>query len=142
MHPRHPTQGTVDGQENGVTNILAASLYQNQKHVSLDGYVYSLRAYPMADPFFNRLGKEERAAVVQGTEIAKVIHRGMTSAQDANAETILKEKGMTVTRLTSAQIDAFRQRSQGPVREWLEKEIGREWIDKLQTATRRDQEQA
>jgi TRAP-type transport system periplasmic protein len=49
---------------------------------------------------------------------------------------------MTVTRLSSAQIDAFRQRSQGPVREWLEKEIGREWIDKLQSATRRAQEPA
>ena len=96
----------------------------------------------MSDRFFNRLGKEEQAAVLQGTEIAKVIHRGMTSAQDANAETTLKEKGMTVTRLTSAQTDAFRQRSQGPVREWLEKEIGREWIDKLQAATRRAQEQA
>jgi TRAP-type C4-dicarboxylate transport system substrate-binding protein len=83
-----------------------------------------------------------QAAVLQGTKIAKVIHRGMTSAQDANAETILKEKGTTVTRLTSAQIDAFRQRSQGPAREWLEKEIGREWIDKLQAATRRVQEQA
>jgi TRAP-type C4-dicarboxylate transport system substrate-binding protein len=30
-------QGVVDGQENGVTNILDASLYQNQKYVSLDG---------------------------------------------------------------------------------------------------------
>ena len=49
--------------------------------------------------------------MLQGTETAKVIHRGMTAAQDANAGTILKEKGMTATRLTSAQIDAFRQRS-------------------------------
>ena len=82
-----------------MTNILAASLYQSQKHVSLDGHVYSLHAYLMSDRFFNRLGKEEQAAVLQGAEIAKVIHRGMTTAQDANAETILKEKGMTVTRL-------------------------------------------
>lgn len=140
--PAALSQGTVDGQENGVTNILAASLYQSQKYVSLDGHVYSLHAYLMSDRFFNRLGKEEQAAVLQGTEIAKVIHRGMTTAQDANAETILKEKGMTVTRLTSAQIDAFRQRSQGPVRDWLEKEIGREWVDKLQAATRRAQEAA
>lgn len=34
-------QGVVDGQENGVTNILAASLYQNQKYITLDGHVYS-----------------------------------------------------------------------------------------------------
>ena len=29
-------QGVVDGEENGVTNILAASLYQSQKYISLD----------------------------------------------------------------------------------------------------------
>ncbi|MCR0983810.1 DctP family TRAP transporter solute-binding subunit [Roseomonas populi] len=140
--PAALSQGTVDGQENGVTNILAASLYQSQKHITLDGHVYSLHAYMMSDRFFNRLGKEEQAAVLQGVEVAKVIHRGMTAAQDANAEVILKEKGMTVQRLTSAQIDAFRQRAQGPVREWLDKEIGREWTEKLQNATRRAQEAA
>ena len=34
-------QRVVDGQENGVTNILAASLYQNQKYITLDGHVWS-----------------------------------------------------------------------------------------------------
>ena len=140
--PAALAQGTVDGQENGVTNILAGSLYQNQKYVTLNGHVYSLHAYLMSDRFFNRLDKAEQAAVMQATEVAKVIHRGMTTAQDANAETILKEKGMTVQRLTSAQIDAFRQRAQGPVRAWLEQEIGKEWIDKLVAATRRAQEAA
>lgn len=134
--PAALAQGTVDGQENGVTNILAASLYQHQRHVTLDGHVYSLHAYLASDRFFGRLGNEERAAVMQGVEVAKVIHRGMTTAQDANAETILRERGMTVQRLTPAQVDAFRQKAQPAVREWLEREIGREWVEKLLAATR------
>jgi C4-dicarboxylate-binding protein DctP len=136
--PAALAQGTVDGQENGVTNILAGSLYQHQRHVTLDGHVYSLHAYLMSDRFWNRLGNEERAAVLQATEIAKVIHRGMTTAQDANAEPILREKGMQVQRLTPAQIDAFRQKAQPAVRQWLEAErdIGRDWVEKLLAATR------
>lgn len=140
--PAALAQGTVDGQENGVTNILAGSLFQHQRHITLNGHVYSLHAYLMSDRFWARLGAEERAAVTQATEIAKVIHRGMTTAQDANAETILRERGMTVQRLTAPQIDAFRQRAQPAVREWLEREIGREWVEKLLTATRAAQSAA
>jgi TRAP-type transport system periplasmic protein len=137
--PAALAQGTVDGQENGVTNILAASLYQHQRYVTLDGHVYSLHAYLVSDRFWNRLGNEQKAAVQQGVEVAKVIHRGMTTAQDANAEPILKEKGMTVTRLSPEQIDAFRQKAQPAVRQWLEGEIGRDWVEKLLAATRQAQ---
>ncbi len=140
--PAALAQGTVDGQENGVTNILAASLYQHQKHITLDGHVYSLHAYLFAERVWGRLGAEERAAIVQGTEIAKVIHRGMTTAQDAAAEPILKEKGMTVQKLTAAQIDAFRRPAQPAVRAWLDAEIGREWSEKLLAATAAAQRQA
>lgn len=136
--PAALAQGTVDGQENGVTNILAGSLYQHQRHITLNGHVYSLHAYLMSERFFGRLGNEERAAVLQATEIAKVIHRGMTAAQDANAEPILREKGMVVQRLTAPQVDAFRRIAQPAVRQWLEAErdIGRDWVEKLVAATR------
>jgi TRAP-type C4-dicarboxylate transport system substrate-binding protein len=124
-------QKVVDGQENGVTNILAASLYQYQKHVSLDGHVYSLHAYLVSDRFFSRLTPQEQAVVRNGVEIAKVIHRGMTTAQDMNARTILEEVGMTVTTLSPEEVDAFRKAAQPAVTDWVAKEAGKEWVDKL-----------
>ena len=127
-------QGVVDGQENGVTNILDASLYQHQSHVTLDGHVYSWHAYLISEDFYQSLSEEERSALHQCTEIAKVIHRGMTAAQDTNAATILGERGMQVTALTRDQRDAFRERAQPAVREWLVGEIGNEWLEKLDAA--------
>jgi len=133
--PAALSQGTVDGQENGVTNILAASLYQSQKHVTLDGHVYSLHAYLMSDAFYQGLTPEQRKAVDEGVEIAKGIHRKMTSEQDMNAGKILSEKGMTVTELTPEQVDAFRKIAQPAVRAHLEKESGKELVGKLIEAT-------
>jgi C4-dicarboxylate-binding protein DctP len=133
--PAALSQGTVDGQENGVTNILAASLYQSQKHVTLDGHVYSLHAYLMSDAFYQGLTPEQRKAVDEGVEIAKGIHRKMTSEQDMNAGKILSEKGMTVTELTPDQVDAFRKIAQPAVRAHLEKESGKELVGKLIEAT-------
>jgi TRAP-type transport system periplasmic protein len=133
--PAALSQGIVDGQENGVTNILAASLYQSQKHVTLDGHVYSLHAYLMSDAFYQGLSPEERKTVDEGVEIAKGIHRKLTSEQDMNAGKILAEKGMTVTDLTPAQIDVFRKIAQPAVQVHLEKESGKELVGKLIEAT-------
>lgn len=132
--PSALAQGVVDGQENGVTNILAADLYEHQRHVSTDGHVYSLHAYMMNDAFFQSLSDDQRRAVLEGIEIAKWIHRGMTAAQDANAATILAGVGMEVTVLTPEQVDAFRDKAQKPVADWVAGEVGQEWVDRLYQA--------
>ncbi|WP_420335158.1 DctP family TRAP transporter solute-binding subunit [Roseibium sp.] len=127
-------QGVVDGQENGVTNIVNASLYQHQKYVSLDGHVFSWHAYMINDDFYESLTDAEKAAVGQCVEISKVIHRGMTAAQDANAATILGEKGLEVIPVSPEQKAKFRELAQPAVREYIVGEIGEEWPGKLDAA--------
>ncbi len=127
-------QGVVDGQENGVTNIVNASLYQHQKYVSLDGHVFSWHAYLMSDAFFNGLTEDEQTAVSQCVEISKTIHRGMTAAQDANATAILSEKGMEVVPVSPEQKAMFREAAQPAVREFVVGEIGADWPDRLDAA--------
>ncbi|WP_217354807.1 DctP family TRAP transporter solute-binding subunit [Ruegeria atlantica] len=127
-------QGVVDGQENGVTNIVNASLYQHQKYVSLDGHVFSWHAYLMSDMFFESLIDDEKKAVEQCVEISKTIHRGMTAAQDANATAILSEKGMEVVPVSPEQKAKFRAAAQPAVREYIVSEIGEEWPDRLDAA--------
>ncbi len=127
-------QGVVDGQENGVTNIVNASLYQHQKYVSLDGHVFSWHAYMMSDSFYDGLTDDQKKAVDQCVEISKTIHRGMTAAQDANATAILSEKGMEVVPVSPSQKADFRAKAQPAVREFIVGEIGAEWPDRLDAA--------
>ena len=124
-------QKVVDGQENGVTNILAASLYQHQKYATLDGHVWSIHAYLVNEKFYQGLSAAERKAVDEGTQKAVAIHRNMTSDQDKNAKSILEKLGMQVTVLSSAEIGQFRKLSQPPVKQWAEKEIGKDYVDRL-----------
>ncbi len=124
-------QKVVDGQENGVTNILAASLYQYQKYVSLDGHVWSVHGYLINERFYQGLSAVERKAVEEGTQKAIAIHRKMTSDQDKNAKEILGKLGMEVTELSAAEIDRFRKLAQPPVKAWAEKEIGKQYVDSL-----------
>lgn len=127
-------QGVVDGQENGVTNIVNASLYQHQRYVSLDGHVFSWHAYMMSDSFYEGLTEGEQQAVNQCVEISKVIHRGMTAAQDANATAILSERGMEVVPVSPEQKAMFREQAQPAVREFIVSEIGEDWPNQLDAA--------
>lgn len=124
-------QKVVDGQENGVTNIIAASLYQSQKYATLDGHVWSIHAYMMNDRFYQGLSAAEKKAVDEGAQKAIAIHRKMTSDQDKNAKPILEKLGMQVYVPTPAQVGEFRRLAQPPVKEWAEKEIGKENVDSL-----------
>lgn len=127
-------QGVVDGQENGVTNIVDASLYQHQRYVTLDGHVFSWHAYMMNEGFYDGLTDDERAAVDTCTEISITIHRGMTAAQDANATTILSDLGMEVIPVSPDERAQFRDLAQPAVREWVVGEIGADWPDRLDAA--------
>lgn len=129
-------QQVVDGQENGVTNILAASLYQYQKYATLDGHIYSLHAYMMNDRFFQKLTPDQQKAVTEGIAIATKIHRDMTSAQDLNARKLLTEKGMEVTELTDEQVAAFREAAQPAVVAWAREELGDQWVDGVLSAVK------
>ena len=124
-------QKVVDGQENGVTNILAASLFQHQKFATLDGHVWSVHGYVVNERFYQGLTAAERKAVDEGTAKAVAIHRKMTSDQDKNAKTILEKVGMQVYVPTAAQIGEFRRLAQPPVRQWAEAEIGKAYVDDL-----------
>jgi TRAP-type transport system periplasmic protein len=124
-------QKVVDGQENGVTNILAASLYQSQKYATLDGHVWSIHAYLINERFYQGLTPTERKAVDEGAQKAIAIHRKMTSDQDKNAKQILEKVGMQVYTPTAAQIGEFKKLAQPPVKQWAEKEIGKEYVDSL-----------
>ncbi len=134
--PAALAQGTADGQENGVTNILAASLFQHQKHVTLDGHVYSLHTYLVSDRFYNTLSDSEKKAVSEGVQIAKKIHNDMTREQDLSAKKVLTEKGMTVTELSAAEVDKFRQLAQPAVRTYLEADVSKEWTERLLAASK------
>ncbi|KXF75897.1 C4-dicarboxylate ABC transporter substrate-binding protein [Paramesorhizobium deserti] len=129
--PAALAQGTVDGQENGVTNIMAASLYQSQKYATLDGHVYSLHAYLIGDTFYEGLTDVEKKAIDSCVVQARDIHRDMTRAQDLSAQKVLTEAGMEVYVPTAEEIAAFRDIAQPAVQKQLEGSIGAEWVSKL-----------
>ena len=89
-------QGTVDGQENPLSVIMAAKFDQVQKHLTLTGHVYSPAIFLMNKASFDKLSAVDKQAFIDAAKEGVKLNRARVDADDATGVTELRAKGMTV----------------------------------------------
>lgn len=89
-------QGTVDGQENPLSVIIAAKFDQVQKHLSLTGHVYSPCVLLMNKAAFDQLSAADKAAFLEAAKEATKANRARVDEDDAKGVADLRAKGMNV----------------------------------------------
>ncbi len=127
-------QGVVDGQENPVSVIQVAKFNEVQKYLTLDGHVYSILPILINDKFFSSLSPDVQKIIVDTAKIMVTISRGQNVYLVANGVKSLQDKGMEVYAPTEKELQMFRDKSQKPVLEFLEKtfsekNVDKKWID-------------
>ena len=121
-------QGTVDGQENPLSVIMAAKFDQVQKHVSLTGHVYSPGIFLMNKGSFDKLSAADKQAFLDAAKEGTKANRARVDADDAMGVSYLRGKGMTVTEnVDKAKFVA----TLAPVYAEFEKQFGKANIDKI-----------
>jgi tripartite ATP-independent transporter DctP family solute receptor len=129
-------QKVADGQENPVTSIKFAKLYEVQKYLTLDGHTYGVSFILINEKFFQSLPKETQTIVKTVAQSAALCSRGIDTIDSTIGTAFLKEKGMEIYVPTAKELAQFRQATQKPVIEYLEKQIGKTWIDKVMKAVK------
>ena len=121
-------QGTVDGQENPLSVIMAAKFDQVQKHLSLTGHVYSPCVMLMSKGAFDKLSAADKTAFMEAAKEAVKANRARVDEDDAKGAAELKSKGMSVVEnVDKAKFVAVL----GPVNAEFEKQFGKAEIDKI-----------
>ncbi len=129
-------QKVVDGQENPVSSIKFAKLYEVQKFLTLDGHTFGVSFMLMNEKFFQSLPKEYQAIVKNAALTSAVSENGIDNLDSSIGLQFLKDKGMEVYSPTPAEKAQFRAVAQPAVIEYLEKQVGRPWIDKVLNAVK------
>ncbi|NWF93835.1 MAG: DctP family TRAP transporter solute-binding subunit [Syntrophaceae bacterium] len=129
-------QKVVDGQENPVSVILSVKFFEVQKYLTLDGHSYGVDFILINDKFFQGLPKETQHILKTAAINAGLIGRGIQQLNSAIGVSQLKEKGMEVYSPNPKERAMFREAAQKPVMEYIEKQIGKAWIDKLMKAVK------
>ncbi|MEW6263252.1 MAG: DctP family TRAP transporter solute-binding subunit [Thermodesulfobacteriota bacterium] len=127
-------QGVVDGQENPVAVILQAKLNEVQKHLTLDGHSYGADFLLINDKVFQELTPDQQTVFKQAAIIAGNCGRSIQQLNSAMGISKLKSMGMTVYSPTPAEKKAFKDKTQGPVIDWMKTQIDPQWIDKVMKA--------
>ena len=129
-------QKVVDGQENPISSIKFGKLYEVQKYMTMDGHTFGVSFNLINEKFFQSLPKEYQTIVKTASLTSVVSEDGIDNLDSAIGLQFLKEKGMEVYTPTAAELAQFRAAAQPPVIEYLEKQIGRPWIDKVLNAVK------
>lgn len=130
-------QTTVaDGQENPIGNIRVARLDEVQKHLVLDGHLYSVVAIFINNKWLQSLPAEYRQAIMMAGRIAAQSTRYLSRVNENIDLEYLKGKGMSVYAPTATEKDAFKQATQAPVIEFLKKSLNPEIVDRIMQETK------
>jgi len=89
-------QGTVDGQENPLSVIMAAKFDQVQKYLTLTGHVYSPAVWLMNKAAFDKLSAADKQAFIEAAKEGTKANRARVAEDDAKGVADLRAKGMNV----------------------------------------------
>ena len=89
-------QGTVDGQENPLSVIMAAKFDQVQKYLTLTAHVYSPAVWLMNKAAFDKLSPADQQAFIEAAKEGTKANRARVAEDDAKGVVDLRAKGMNV----------------------------------------------
>ena len=101
-------------EENPVSSIKFAKLYEVQKYLTLDGHTYGVDFMLINDKFYQSLPKDIQRTLKTASIATATIMRGIQTIDSTLGIQFLKEKGMEVYVPTEKEKAMFRDASQKP----------------------------
>ncbi|MDR5901595.1 TRAP transporter substrate-binding protein [Halomonas icarae] len=125
-------QGTVDGQENPITVIVATKFWEVQDHLSLTGHVYSPAAILGSPILLDGLSDEERGWFIEAARASAEATREEVSRLEREGIELLRENGMTVeTEIDKAPF----QEAVQPAYEIYTEQYGSEMLERVRASS-------
>jgi C4-dicarboxylate-binding protein DctP len=113
--------------ENGMADV--------QKYFSTTEHIYSMTLITINDDFYQGLTPGQQQIIMEaGRLYASVANAFKVSADREYVERIRDEKGLQVHITTAEEKEAFRALSQGPVVDYLNEQLGQEFVDQVLAA--------
>jgi tripartite ATP-independent transporter DctP family solute receptor len=126
--------GVVEGQENAIPTFMVPKLYEVQKHMVLDGHVYSINTVVLNEQWYQSLPDDLKGVIRQASEIALTTNRGLSVANEISGRRFLEAEGVEIYDPTSAEKAQFRNLAQGPALEWLKTKVDPAMLTELMSS--------
>lgn len=121
-------QGIVSGQENATLILYAIGIADVQRYMSVNEHIFGVHGAIINDDYFNALSPAHQDVVREGARVMAYVSATLKAASHAEYLELIREKGVEIHVTTPEEKETFRQASQGPVREYIEAQIGAELV--------------
>jgi tripartite ATP-independent transporter DctP family solute receptor len=101
-------QGTIDGQENPISILVSAKMWETQKNVTLTRHVFTPISFTMSGAFFDKLPAADQEVMRRAAIAGRAANRKYVDEVDASGIAELKKNGMAVVETVDAS--AFQKR--------------------------------
>lgn len=102
-------QGAIDGQENPLSVIVSAKLWEVQKYLTVSGHVYSPAMLIVSPTFWDSLSDEDKKIFADGALKGKEAMRAFVDDSEKNGLDAAKTAGILVNVLSDEQKAQFQQ---------------------------------
>ena len=117
----------VDGQENPVSIVRGAKLYEVQKYMSLTRHAYTAMPLIMNKARFDRLPADQQQALIEAARAAGTFQRELNRMSEASDIAFLKSQGMQIDE--SVDPGPFRKLVTEPVKQLFAEKYGAQLVD-------------
>lgn len=121
----------VDGQDNPLSVIDKARLFEVQKYLTITGHVYTPQSVFMSAKTWAKLSQQERKIVTEAALEAGIYERKLSRSMDAELLADLKKK-MIVNELSASEVQKMRVKLQ-PMWEKYRNQIGVEFANLVES---------
>ena len=121
-------QGTIDGQENPISVLTSAKLWEVQKHLTLTAHVYAPMVLLVSPSFWNGLNAQQKAAFTDGAKIGGKASRVFVDEVEKKGVEEARKHGMAV--VDSVDRAAFRAALDKPYEQFAKK-FGQKTLDEI-----------
>ena len=106
--------GVVDGQENALSTFRVPRLEEVQKHIILDGHVYSVLGLIVSQKWLDSLPADLRAVLATAADNMKVMNRELSIQNEQSDRSYLESAGVSIIDPSTDEKARFQAKSQGP----------------------------
>lgn len=126
-------QHTIDGQENPIPNFYSTRIQEVNKYITITSHIYSPFLFLISKEIYDTYDVETQNIIKEAAQAYGLAEKELNRAETELKKAKLVEEGCTVTELTDAERQAFKDAT-AAVWNSVEKATGAEIIAKLKTA--------
>ncbi len=123
--------GVAEGCETESSSGLVIKLNEVVKYLTISNHAYNIQPLLINDKYFQSLPKKYQYIVQKAADMADRAANGYSRVADYGAIQQFIDAGVKVNYLTDEEKEEFKKLAQPPYMEWLNEEVGKEWVDKF-----------